>query len=62
MMDIIMKIWFFIVILPYLMAVKGYEMLNDYLEKKGRSKIEMPYVLLFLLVLLLLILWGIGYR
>lgn len=62
MADIILKIIFFLFILPYLMAEKAYHMLNAYLEKQGRRKVDLYEVALAALVFLLILLWVLGYR
>lgn len=61
-MDIVWKIIFFVFILPFYMMEKGYEMLNEYLEKRGMEKITWLHVVVFSLILLLLVLWSIGFR
>ena len=62
MVEIIKSILFLLFVLPFLMAVEGYERLNVYLEKRGKRKIDIIYVYLFLAVLLLVILLLLGYR
>lgn len=62
MFQIFEKILFFLFVLPFLMIEKGYFMLNEYLEKRGLPKIDWMYVLVVFLILVVIILWAIGFR
>lgn len=61
MWEIILKIWFFLAILPFTMATEGYNKLKKFLEKNN-YKLDWVYVLLIVLVIFLIILLLMGFR
>lgn len=63
MFEILAKIWFFLVILPFTILTEGYEMLKKFMTKRG-YKPDWMYVLLTILIILLVILLLLqyGYR
>ena len=61
MFEAFFKVWYFIAILPFLIAKEGYEKLKIFLDKKN-IKIDWIYVSLGILIILLLILLVLGYR
>ena len=64
MMDIVLKLIFFLFILPYLIIEEGIEMLNGYRVKHGKSKIKMDwlYFTLVALIIVVIVLWLNGFR
>ncbi|MFZ2150120.1 MAG: hypothetical protein WAV15_03095 [Minisyncoccia bacterium] len=64
MMDIVLKLLFFLFILPYLIIEEGIEMLNGYRVKHGKPKIKMDWMTFTLvaLVIVVIILWLNGFR
>jgi|GEM_PF-5763221 len=61
MWDIIVKVWFLVVILPFLIASEGYDKLKKFLEKNN-YKVDWLYVMLGFLVFILVVLVLGGYR
>ena len=56
-----MKVWFLVVILPFLIASEGYDKLKKFLEKNN-YKVDWLYVMLGFLVFILVVLVLGGYR
>ena len=61
MFEILFKIWYFIVIFPILIMLKGYAMFKDFMHRHGIGW-PLLYFLLIILSVLLIILWIFGYR
>ncbi|MGH7249383.1 MAG: hypothetical protein ACREGC_00230 [Minisyncoccia bacterium] len=61
MWEIIGKIWFFVVITPFLILGEGYTMFKNFL-KKNNYTLDFLYVLLFILVVLFVALLLLGFR
>jgi hypothetical protein len=61
MFEILMKIWFFIAILPLTIAQEGWGMFKKFMDKGNRWH-NLPYFLLIVLVVLLIILFLAGYK
>jgi hypothetical protein len=63
MMAIVMKIFFFIVIVPYLMLEDGIAKLNIFLRERGvRHEVDLLQAALVGLIILLIILVANGFR
>jgi hypothetical protein len=63
MFEIIAKIWFFLVMLPFMILTEGYKVLKKFMTKRD-YKLDWMYVTLAALILLLVILFLLqyGYR
>jgi hypothetical protein len=62
MPEIVAKIIFFLFTLPFLMATEGVKKINNFLEKRGLSKIDWAHIWLFIFIILLIIMWANGFR
>lgn len=63
MFAIIFKIWYMIVVLPFLIFLEGNQMFADFLKKKNiYSHWDVYHAFLFILIILAVILWVKGYR
>jgi len=61
MFEIFFRIWYFIAILPILIAIEGYSMFKKFMSQ-GNRWAKMPYFLLIFFVILLVLLLIAGYR
>ncbi len=63
MWEIIFRVWFFIIILPITLVQEGYGKLKKFLAKRG-YEIDWIYFTLatLIIVLIILLLLGYGYR
>lgn len=63
MLDLLFKVWFFIVILPIIIFIEGNKMFANFLKKKDiYANWDVWHSLLFFLVIVASILWLKGYR
>lgn len=63
MFEFFFKIWYFIVILPFLIFIEGSKMFSNFLKKrKIYSSWDIWHSYALVLILLLVILWALGYR
>jgi len=61
MLEIFQNILFFIIVLPFMIFSKGYDMLKKFAKKHG-YEISFLHVLLVALIILLILLFLNGYR
>ena len=59
-LEIFMKVWYFIAILPYLILSEGHVMLVKFLKKRG-IEWDMWYSLLLVLLVFLVVLFFMGF-
>ena len=59
--ELFFRFWYFIAILPVLIALEGWDMFKRFMSK-GKRAYYLPYFLLAFLVILLIILLIAGYR
>ncbi len=63
MFEFFFKIWYMIVVLPFLIFLEGNQMFSDFLKKKNiYSHWDVYHAFLFVLIILAVILWVKGYR
>ena len=64
MFEVFFRIWFLVAILPVLIATRGYEIFKEYLKKRNLPMdwIYFVYAALIVLVIILIVLLGMGYR
>lgn len=62
MNDLILKLTYFLFLLPYLIVMEGMAKLNKYLKKNKRREITQLELLTVALILLAIILYANGFR
>ena len=64
MMDVLMKIWFLIFVLPFIILQSGYLKLKDYLLKNHNisERSYTLYAILIALIIILIVLLSLGFR
>ena len=63
MFAILFKIWYMIVVLPFLIFLEGNQMLADFLKKKNiYLHWDVYHAFFFILIILFIVLWVKGYR
>jgi len=54
-------IWYMVAILPFLIFMHGYEMLNKFFAKRGVN-FTMLHLILLILIIFFILFWLLGYR
>ncbi|KKQ26966.1 MAG: hypothetical protein US41_C0027G0002 [Parcubacteria group bacterium GW2011_GWB1_37_13] len=63
MFEFIFKIWYMMVVLPFLIFLEGNKMFSNFLKKKNiYLHWDVFHSFLFILIILYIILWVKGYR
>ncbi len=63
MFEVFFKIWYFVVILPFIIFLEGSDLVADFLKKRNMYLYwDVWHSYLFVLILLLIFLWMDGFR
>ena len=63
MFAVIFKIWYMVVVLPFLILIEGSRMFGRFLKSKNiYSYWDMWHTVVLILIILYIILWAKGYR